>query len=221
MSLFGAENFKSFSHYPAHFLYLPYYFSWAKIVVGLLFEGLVLGTAAAFFADRYRRHTGAAATSFREVLSLILQLIAAWVVFNGLTVLVNLYLPDLLAAFHQDSPRRLLAVRFVLQPFILVLVFALLFFSIPAVAVYRENFLKAVGRSVRLFFRRPITCFFLAGIIMIVPYIISAVPADVVITKFKPELVFWIMFVGLAAETLAGYFWMGTAVRFLLEEEGL
>ncbi|MFZ5981829.1 MAG: hypothetical protein ACOYVF_14510 [Candidatus Zixiibacteriota bacterium] len=219
VSLFGEDSFKAFSHYPGHFLYLPYYFSWAKIVFGLLFEGLVLGTVAVFFADRYRHLAGTTGTPFKEVLRLMLQFIAAWVIFNGMTVLVNLYLPDMLAAFHQDSPRRLMAVRFVLQPLVLVVIFAMLFFALPIVAVYRVNFLKAVGRSLRLFFRRPLTCLFLAGIIMIVPYIVSAVPPDVIITKFKPELVFWIMLFGLAVETVASYFWMGTAVRFMLEEE--
>jgi len=219
ISLFGEDSFKAFSHYPGHFLYMPYYFSWAKIIIGLLFEGLVLGAVAAMFADNYRNLTGSGKTQFKETFPLVLQFMAAWIIFNGLTVLINLYLPDLLAAFHQDSPRRLLAIRFVLQPFILAVIFAMLFFAIPAVAVYRENFLRAVFRSVKLFFRRPLTSFFLAGFIMFVPYIVSAVPPDVIITKFKPELVFWIMFIGLGVEMVASYFWMGTAVRFLLEEE--
>ncbi|MBN1211255.1 MAG: hypothetical protein JXA92_01640 [candidate division Zixibacteria bacterium] len=219
VSLFGEDSFKAFSHYPGQFLYLPYFFGWGKLLLGLLLEGLVLGGVAALFTDGFGKITGPARTSFKSLLSLWLPLVLVWVVINGLTVAVNFYLPDLLQAFHQDSPRRLMAVRFVILPFILAVILALFFFALPAVVVFRDNFLKALGRSVRLFLRRPITCFVLAAIIMFVPYYISAVPTDVLIVKFKPELVYWIILAGLGAELLADYFWMGTAVRFLIEEE--
>jgi len=220
VSLFGEDSFTAFSHYPGHFLYLPYFFGWGKLLLGLLVEGLVLGGVAAMFADSFRKIARPDRTPFKSVLSLWLHLVLVWVVINGLTVVVNFFLPDLLQAFHQDSPRRLMAIRFVILPFILTVILALFYFAIPAVVVFRDNFLKALGRSLKLFFRRPVTCFFLAAIIMFVPYFISALPTDVLIVKFKPELVYWVILVGLAVELLANYFWMGTAVRFLIEEEG-
>jgi hypothetical protein len=220
ISVFGKDNFAAFSHYPGQFLYLPYFFGWAKLLLGFLVEGLVLGGVAAMFADGYRNIAGRNRMSFKDIFSLWFHLLMVWVVINFLTVSVNFYLPDLLEFFHQGSPRRLMAVRYLILPFVLSVILALFFYAIPAVVMFRDNFLKALGRSLGLFFRRPITSFILAALVMFVPYYISAVPPDVLISKFRPELVYWVILLGLAAELLADYFWMGLSVRFLIEEEG-
>ncbi|MDD3730856.1 MAG: hypothetical protein PHU88_00560 [candidate division Zixibacteria bacterium] len=221
VSLFGKDAATAFSHYPGQFMYLPYFFGWAKLLAGFILEGLVLGWVAALLADGFRKTETPDKPGLKKVLPLWLHLVIVWTVINGLIVLVNFFLPDLLQAFHQDSPRRLLAVRFVILPFVLAVILALFFFVFPAVTVFRDNFIGAMRRSLKMFFRRPITCFFLAVVIMAVPYLISAIPPDILILKFKPELVYWTILVGLAAELLANFFWMGTAVRFLIEEEGL
>jgi hypothetical protein len=40
-----------------------------------------------------------------------------------------------------------------------------------------------------------------------------------IIEKFRPELVYWVLLAGLAVNALASFLWMGTAVRFLIDEE--
>ena len=40
-----------------------------------------------------------------------------------------------------------------------------------------------------------------------------------IIEKFRPELVYWVLLAGLGFNLIASFFWMGTAVRFLIEEE--
>jgi hypothetical protein len=40
-----------------------------------------------------------------------------------------------------------------------------------------------------------------------------------IVQKFKPELVYWLLLAGLVVDILFFFFWMGTAVRFLVDEE--
>jgi hypothetical protein len=41
-----------------------------------------------------------------------------------------------------------------------------------------------------------------------------------IVEKFKPELVYWLLLAGLAADVLFYFFWIGTAVRLLVDEQG-
>jgi hypothetical protein len=217
--LVGKANAAMFTHYPTHYLLMPYYFGLAKLIPGLILETLFLGAIAVYFRNSY---LGAAREGgIRVAASRWLQLILVWVVLTGLTVVASIFFPEWFAFFHQYSPRRLLLFNFVIMPFFMALVLSLFYFAIPAVVVYRENFLKAIGRSLRLFARRPLTAFFLSAVILAGPYLFSALAgyADQIVLKFKPELVYWVLLAGLVVEILANYFWMGTAVRFLMEEE--
>ena len=210
-----------FTHYPMHFVLMPFYFGIAKLIPGIILESLLLGAVAIYFRNGYLKATGSERLTLRSAISSWGSLIIAWLVINGLTVLVSIYFPDLFRFIHQDSPRRLLVFNFVIMPAFFAIILSLFFFAIPSIAIYRENFLKGIGRSLKLFVRRPLTCLLLSGVILAGPYILSAIAgySEDISTKFKPELVFWVLAVGLVVELIANYFWMGTAVRFLLEEE--
>ena len=52
-------------------------------------------------------------------------------------------------------------------------------------------------------------------------YLISAIMgrSEYIIERFRPEMVYWLLIVGLVVDMLANFFWIGTATRFLLDEE--
>lgn len=209
-----------FTHYPGHYLALPYYFGLASLIPGFLLEGLVLGWAALYFRKGYLKGASLP-TSFGFIAKRWIPLTGCWVVLKGLTMIASIYLPDLLEFFHEDSPRRLLAVEFVIIPFILTLILALLYFTFAAIAIEGRNLAQGLSRSLKLFFKRPLTSFFLAAMILSGPYLMTAIASKSgnIISKFHPELVSGILFAGLAVELIANFLWTGTAVRFLLEEE--
>jgi len=221
--LVAESDARLFIHYPTHYLVLPHVFGLAKLVPGLVAEGLLLGAAAMYFHNAYLKDTGAERLTFRSAAASWLQLILAWLLLNGLTMLISLYLPDWLVFFHDFSPRRLALLQWAVMPFIFTVVLAMLFFTIPAVVIQRLNILRAVVASLRVFIRRPLTCLFLAAAILVGPYVLSqfAGYSSDIIVKFRPELVFWVLMAGLAVELVANFFWMGTAVRFMLSEDEL
>jgi len=214
-SLFGADMATAFSHYPQHFLLLGQFSGWAKLGIGLILEGVVLGMVAGMF---HRRFTDS--QSDRSAWSAWFDLVLIWVVINGLMLVATIYLPGWLGSLI-DSPRRMLALNLGLQPFIFTLVLALFFTAIPMVMVKGSGGLKALVESVRLFVRRPFTFLGLAGTVLVVPILLGFIvsrPTNIV-DSFKPELIYWLLTVVLVAEMLAYFLWMGTAVRFLSEED--
>jgi len=219
--LFGSRNATGFTHYRGHFLLLPYFFEWAKIVLSVLFEGLVLGAAAILFYERFVQVDEDDRFSFRSLSRSWLFLSIGFVIINGALLGASQLMSALLNDFIRYSPRRILAFNWVLIPAMYAVILGMLLYVLPAVAVYRENVFAAVGRSVRLFFRNPIVSVLMAAIVVLPPLIVSSLisnPATIV-DKFSPELVFWLLTLALVVDVIANFLWMGMSVRFLVDEE--
>lgn len=218
-SLFSQQQVQGFFHYPYHFAYLGDFFGWAKLGLGLLLEGLVLGLAALALS---RRLPGLKSTPTpgRSWWLLWLNLAAVWFLLNLLTVAAASLLP-LWAAPLLTGPRRIMAFNFVLLPAVFTFILSLLFAAIPSVVFYSENVWRALGRSLRLFASRPFTCFVLAALVLILPVLVETIliRPGYIIENFKPELVYWLLLAGLVVELPANFFWMGSAVTILAESE--
>jgi hypothetical protein len=219
ISLFGPDMASAFNHYPQHFLLLGKISYWAKLAIGLILEGAVLGAVASLF---YRKLSGRALQGTKNAswIGRFLSLTLVWVIINGLMLAAGQLLPRLLADFLY-SPRRILAFSFVLMPFIFNLIFAIFFLAIPSVIMFRDDALKALSRSIKHFLRRPMTLFFLSFIILAIPIFLGALASrpSGIVDSFKPELLYWILAASLFSEMVAGFFWMGTAVCFLWSED--
>ncbi len=210
-----------FSHYPGHFLMLPFFFDWARMALGLLLEGAALGAAALMFSDRFLDVEKADRSSYRLVLSSWVHLALGWLVLNGLMLAATILLTSWLDGWLAGSPRRTVAFEFALMPGIYVCLLALFLFVIPAVAMYGETVLQAIKRSLAIFWRHPLTCLALAVVILAGPLVVSFVAGRpvMIVKKFNPELIYWILLAGLVVDLVASFLWMGTAVRFLVDEE--
>jgi len=204
VSLFGPQEATAFGHYPQHFLLLGKVAGWAKLALGLVLEGLVLGMVASMFY----RSFGGGDTGVTTGSSFVVR----WATGQILPVWATPYL---------DGSRRVLAFSFVLMPFVFTLIFSVFLLAIPSVVIYKDHAFRAIGRSVRYFFRRPLSLFGLAAVILGLPILLGALASrpSGIVTSFKPELVYWILSVSLFIEMIAYFFWMGTAVRFLRGQE--
>jgi len=219
VSLFGAEKAAAFNHYPQHLLLLGEVSNWAKLLFGLVFEGLVLGLVASRFRQRFAR--GQKLPLLERPLSRVwLNLALVWIVINGLMLTAGELIPGVLAPYL-DGPRRVLAFSFVLMPLVFTAIFALLYLAIPSVMLFQDGALQAMWRSLRLFFRRPYMIFGLGVATLAVPILLGALASRPtgIVDSFKPELVYWILVASLLAEMFSAFFWMGTAVRYLYSEE--
>ncbi|UCC43260.1 MAG: hypothetical protein JSU65_08925 [Candidatus Zixiibacteriota bacterium] len=217
-SLTGSADAEAFDHFPNHLYFLAGKFGWAKILTGLLFESLALGLVAAMFNSRFV--TGGLDRSYnRSFLRLWPHLVLAWLLVNLLTIAVGEFLPRLLAPLT-ETPRRLLALQVVLLPAGFTLVFGAFMFTIPCLAVYRENIGRAIVRSLRIFIHNPVTCLVLAALVLALPVALSTISSNPVriVESFRPELVYWLLLLGLIVEMPANFLWMGATVRFLADQ---
>lgn len=111
--------------------------------------------------------------------------------------------------------------QYLFMPGLYVLILALFYFSLSYCALYGVSVWAALKRSLRIFWNRPIMCLCLATVILSGPVVTSIVgqQQNIIINKFRPELMYWVLVVGLAVDAIVYFLWMGTAVRFLSDQE--
>jgi hypothetical protein len=208
----------AFTHYPAHLVLLPGVFGWAKFAFGALFEGLVLGMVAAEFLRRFRSPN--TRTSSGTFFGLWINLTIVWLVFNGVALALGEFVPDVLASMLY-SPKRIALFTFVVMPALFTVCAALFFYAIPIVVATRRSAFYALGRALTLCIRNPITTLALTGFVIAGPVLIAAISgayATTIVDKFRPELVYWLLVLGIFVEMISAFFWMGAASRFLTDE---
>lgn len=219
ISFFGENAAERFDHYPGQFLVLPYYFGWARILIALPLEGLVLGITAARFNDSFLGLYGSERSTVRSVLSRWVHLVLAWLLMNGLMFAAGTWLRPIVEPYLTESPRMTLLFELTILPAIYVLIVAVFYFLFSAIAVYGDSFLGAVRRSIVAFSRNPFTCLALAGFVFFWPILFSVVIShtDTIVSKFRPEVIYWLLLSGLVIDLIAWFVWIGTSVKFLNE----
>lgn len=207
-----------FYQYPSQFLVLPIAHSWFKVVFAIIAEGLILGSAALLFHKHYAGDAEGTGRT-KSLWSSWGNFVLASLILNTLLILLS-FAPGMLQSWLQGNPRRQLLYEMIAVPLIYSLLQGLFFFVIPAIALYGENLKEALFRSFAMFIRRPLTCFFLAFLALLLPTLMSVASnhPDVIIEKFRPELVYWILLLGIFADMIFNFLWIGMAVRFLEDE---
>ncbi|MFQ5500426.1 MAG: hypothetical protein ACE5FH_12220 [Candidatus Zixiibacteriota bacterium] len=221
LSLYDPAEATGFKHYPGHYLLLPKFFDWGRFWMGALIEGAVLGVVARIYYGRFVGSVPGGRSPFEGIGRMLIHIVPAWLTINGLTIMISLFVPDLAQPFIHASPRATAVFEWIVMPSAYALVWALFFFLIPSIAMYRDTFGRALRRSLSIFLQNPITSLFLSAMVLAGPFVISSLAGKTVtiVEKFHPEMVYWALVVELAVEVVAYYMWMGTAVRFLVEVE--
>ncbi len=220
-SLFGDQAAAGFTHYPGQFRLLPYFSGWAKFYVGLALEGVVLGLVARQFGAIFIGEERLPENGKKVSAKLWLNLSLGWLLINGLIAVAATLLPELLQDQIMGHPRRELLFDYLLLPGLFIFITALFLFVIPIQVIHGVGFPRAVTGSLRLFIENPLNSLFMSGFILSGPIVISFVTSrpSVIVERFQPELVFWILLAGLVVEMVANFLWMGSTVKFLADEE--
>ncbi|MBN2227062.1 MAG: hypothetical protein JW763_06825 [candidate division Zixibacteria bacterium] len=216
IGLFGERPAQIFSHYPGMFLMLPSVAQWIKLALGVLFEGLAVGLVSVSFLRLFSQDRPTAALAFGKWPSLLI----VWTIITAILMAINWFLPNLFSDILYLNPRRQFVFGIWMR-LLTVVVYAVFIYAVPSIIVYKNNIGEALKDSLRLFFRHPFFTFFLA----LVPYLLS-VPisyilenVDTIVTKFTPELVFYLVVVGLIIDMVVNLLVTGTVVKFLIEEK--
>jgi hypothetical protein len=219
VALMGGAEAELFSHYPGLYLMLPIVYQWGKLFVGIIFEGLAAGFTVVLFANYFSRRTSNR-WRLSEAFKAWPQLLIGWVIITAILFVVNWYPPGMARTLLHQSPYRAAAFDIGLK-IVTVALYSVFIYAIPAIIVLRQNVLRAIGTSLGYFFKNPFFSFFLA----LVPYILSLPVSyltgntEVIVTRFSPELIYYILVLGIIVDLIINYWVTGAVTLFLIEEK--
>jgi hypothetical protein len=219
ISLLGERNAELFSHYPELFILLPYVFQWGKLFLSIIFEGLAIGLASALFVAAFQtRHRSYAKLS--SVFTRWPQLLVTWTIITGVIFLVSWLAPEIFAEYLRGSPRRVEVFQVLLRV-VTVVIYAVFVYAVPAMVVRGNNIVQGLRTSVICFVENPVFSILLVLIpfLFTIPVTYLSSKAGVVVAKFSPELMFYILLLAVIIDMLVNIILTGSVVRFLLEEK--
>ncbi len=219
VALLGGARAELFSHYPGLYLLLPQVYQWGKLAFGIAFEGLATGLTVVLFAGYFGRHL---TSRWRpsEAFKAWPQLLLGWAIIAGILFALHWYLPQMAADMLHRSPRRA-AIFDVGLKFLTVAIYSVFIYTLPALIVFRQNILMAFKTSFGYFLKYPMFSFFLA----LIPYLISlpvsylSRSSEIIVTGFTPELMYYILLIGIIIDMFINYFVAGAVTKFLIEEQ--
>ncbi len=212
-----------FYHYPAHFVFLPYFFGNARVIVNLLTEALLSAVMIDMLIAVYRGERPALMISFSHAWRRYLSLTLVWAVVIAVLYLVNAYFLDfvqnVLGYSLQTAPRRQFAASLLLRV-LTVLIYAPAIYLLPSIMVGGRPFWGLIRRGLAVFARHP---FVAAGLVM-VPYLIglppswASVESEKIVASFYPELVYHLVIISVVVDVFVNFILLGTSVKFFLDQ---
>lgn len=205
-------------HYPTMYLLLPYFFQWLKIAVGIIFEGLAIGlTVVLVLKVLAPRRSADLKLGFAR--NRWIQLALAWTLITALLWVVNWYLPTAISKELLYSPKRQMVFDLAMR-LLTVGLYAIFIYVIPALIVYKDSLVGSFRTSFSLFVKNPIFTFFLALIPILLTWPISFMikSGNVIIEKFSPELIFYLLGAGIFIDFIVNCLLTIAVVNYLLDE---
>ncbi len=223
VSVVNADYAGAFFHYPAHFIFMPYFFGQAQMLLNIFIEALLFGIVINMFIALYRGQKPAFMQSAGHALRRYLQLTVVWFVVIGALYLLNTYFFDLVENVFgyslRAAPRRQTAAEFTLRG-LTILVYAACIFLLPGIMAGGASLWQRISRGFATAFRHP----FVAIGLVLIPYLIGFIPswalahADKIVTNFSPELIFYLILVSIGLDVIINFILLGTAVKFFMDQ---
>jgi len=219
VALLGGALAELFSHYPGLYLLLPLVYQWGKLAAGVLFEGLATGLTVVLFIHLFGRRRSSQ-WKFSEAFAKWPQLLLGWTIITGIIFVLQWFLPNVVSDFIQGSPRRTALFDIGLKVLI-VAIYSIFIYTLPALIVYKQNIFRAFKTSVGFFLKYPVFSFFLAMIpyFFTLPISFLSRSSDVIVSRFSPELMYYVLLIGIIVEMFVNYIIAGAVTIFLIEEK--
>ncbi len=221
--IFRPELANAFFHYPAQFVFMPYFFGQAQMVVNLVVEAFLFGIVIDLFIALYHGRKPVFMTSVGNALRRYFQLMLVWFVVLGALYLLNTYFFDfvekVIGFSLQAAPRRRAGAEFLLRG-ITIVVYAACIFLLPSLMAGTGSWLSRIKHGFTVAMRHP----FVALGLVLIPYLVGFLPswalsnASTVVTNFSPDLVFYLILISIGLDVILNFFMLGTAVKCFMDQ---
>ena len=206
-------------HYPLFFIFLPTIFSTTSVIIGLVFGVVLDGAAVYMFCSHFSGKRVSFASGFRSALSKYWMLLLLGVL--KLPVIWIMKIPFwLLKDVAAGSPKRefALGIGCIALGVIYTGVFV---YATPEVIWRNRKIFEAIGSAWKIFSRSFVSTFLFIFVPLMINLPVNFLKGQsrVLIARFNPEVIAWIVVLGVALSILINYLSLGTISRFYLEEE--
>lgn len=208
----GSEGYL---HYPGLYIFLPKVYGWITVVCSVLIEVLLIGAGFLMFFGYYSRERISFSSALSRAWASYLQLVAIWLFYVLLFLLLLLYLPKLFDPLIGGSPRRTLAFGIGVR-FLGSIILAVFMYVLPNILIDGERFMVGVRRSVRTFGASMFSSYIIALVpyLIVLPFTIVLYDPALIVEKFYPELVLYLIAGQIVGNMFAGFVFASTVVRF-------
>jgi hypothetical protein len=205
----------SVGHYPDLYVLLPKAYGWVTVFFSIFLEVLLIGAGFVMFSGYYRGSKTGFAAGLARAKSRYIQLVTVWMFYTIVFVLLLILLPRLFDPLIGGSPRRTLAFGIGLR-FVGSLVLAVFMYVLPGILIDGERFGVAIRRSIRTFAGSMFSSYIIALVpyLIVLPFTIMLYNPYLIVTKFYPELVFYLVAGEIIANMFASFIFTSTVLRF-------
>lgn len=202
-------------HYPDLYVMLPKTYGWVTVVLSVFIEVLLIGAGFIMFSGYYRKERVSFLSALDRARGKYLQLVIVWLFYSVVFLVLLLYLPKAFDPVIGGSPRREMAFAIAVR-FLGSIILAAFMYVIPSILIDGERFLASVRRSVRTFGASILSSYVIALVpyLIVLPFTIMLYNPVLIVTKFYPELVSYLIAGEIVANMFAGFVFTSTVLRF-------
>ncbi len=213
-TFFGQRSGSTFLHYPYNFLLLPKLFQISSLGLSLFFGALTSGAAIFMVQSVYNKKSedflGALWLSFKKYVYLFI-IVALWITLLHYSSKVLIFCFAKFTVLIAKLGFYMILKLFLRLPFLsvtnfllTVFVHSLLVYAIPILVLDKEKLWKSIFKSLVFFKRNMLSTLILVGLPMLIylPFSLLLQKPVFLMNKFFPEIVAYIIFVGIAVNYL-------------------
>jgi len=202
-------------HYPTLYVFLPKTFGWISLIISVLLEVLLLGCAFVMFSGSFRKERISFFAAFGRAKGKYLQIVGVWLFYTVILLALLMLMPKLFDPLIGGSPRRTMVFNTALRHVGTGLL-ALIMYMLPYILIDGERFVASIGRSVRTCLKNIIPSYVIAVVpyLIMLPFSISLFNPGMIVQKFSPELVFYLIVSQIVANMFAGFVFAYSLLRY-------
>jgi hypothetical protein len=193
------------------------------MLVNIIIEAFLFGIVIDMFIAIHRGEKPAFMHSVGLAIRRYLQLTLTWFVVIGALYLLNTYFFEIVENVFgyslRAAPRRQTAAEFTLRG-LTILIYAACIFLLPSIMAGGVSIWRRISRGFGVALRHP----FVAVGLIFIPYLIGFIPSwalahsNDIVANFSPELVFYLILIGIGLDVIINFILLGTAVKFFMDQ---
>lgn len=204
-------------HYPTFFYILTPLFNQLNFVLSGLVGIILIGVATHVFAYNFMRNKISLRIALQRTLKKYPSLLLLWIAESIISMTIILGLPFILTKFLAPDYMVTRIIELT-SLFLGIIVTALFAYTTAYIVLSDQSFGRSIAQTFSTFKENILVTFILVAIpaFLYMPISYLSGKADIIITKFSPEMMATLLAFGIIVSLLTNYFQINTITRFYI-----